>query len=51
MEYVLRIDSRGRVVIPSEVRKSLGISRAVKLRVRGKSIIIEPFENPHRGTL
>ena len=39
VEYILRVDRRGRVVIPSEVRKSLSIGRAVKLRVRGKSIL------------
>lgn len=46
MEYILRVDSKGRVVIPSEIRKSLSIGRAVKLRVRDKSIIIEPVEDP-----
>ena len=46
VEYILRVDRRGRIVIPSEVRKSLGIGRAVKLRVRGKSIVIEPIEDP-----
>jgi len=46
MKRILRIDDRGRIVIPSEVRKSLGIGKAVKLRVKGRMIILEPVEDP-----
>lgn len=46
MKRILRIDDRGRIVIPSEVRRSLGIGKAVKLRVKGRMIILEPVEDP-----
>ncbi len=45
-EYVVRIDNRGRIIIPSEIRKMLGLQKAVKLRVEGKKIVIEPLEDP-----
>ncbi len=37
MEYVVTIDERGRIVIPAEVRRRLGIrgKRRVLLRVKG----------------
>ena len=46
VERVVRVDSRGRVVIPSEVRKALNIGRAVKLRVKDGAVILEPVEDP-----
>ena len=46
MEYVVRVDDRGRIVIPSEVRRALNIGRAVRLRVEGKALILEPIQDP-----
>jgi AbrB family looped-hinge helix DNA binding protein len=46
VEYVLRVDGRGRIVIPSEVRKRLGIGRLVRLRVEDGRAVIEPVRDP-----
>jgi len=46
MNIVLKVDERGRVVIPSEVRRRVGIKRAVRLHVEGRRIILEPVEEP-----
>ena len=45
MDFVLRVDERGRVVIPSEIRKKIGIKRAVRLRLEGRKIVLEPAED------
>jgi len=41
-----RIDDKGRLLIPKEVRKGVGIGEGsfVRIGVRGKSIIVEPME-------
>ncbi|OYT30647.1 MAG: AbrB family transcriptional regulator [Thermofilum sp. ex4484_79] len=41
MEYVVTLDERGRIVIPIEVRKRLGIrgKRKVLLRIREDNVI------------
>ncbi len=46
MEILVRVDRRGRIVIPSEVRRSLGIGRVVRLRVREGRIILEAVKDP-----
>ena len=46
MEYVVRVDGRGRVVIPREVRRLLGIGRVVRLRVERGKVVIEPVRDP-----
>ena len=46
MEYTLRVDDRGRISIPSEVRKLLGIKRYVRIRVADSKIILEPVRDP-----
>ena len=42
----MRVDGRGRIVIPSEVRRLLGIGRVLRLRVEGEKIILEPVKDP-----
>lgn len=46
MEYVLRVDRKGRVVIPSEVRRRLGIEGFVRLRVESGRVVLEPARDP-----
>ena len=46
MELIVSVDSKGRVVIPAEVRRKLGIERTVKMIVKEGRIIIEPIRNP-----
>ena len=46
MEQVLRVDEKGRVLLPSALRKKLGINRLVKARVEGNRIILEPLADP-----
>ena len=46
MELILRVDRRGRIVIPSKVRKALGIGRIVKMQVKNRTLILEPVEDP-----
>ena len=46
MEFILRVDGKGRILIPSEVRSMLGIKGAVSARVVDGKIIIEPIRDP-----
>ena len=46
MEYIVRVDRRGRIVIPSSVRRELGIGRFVRLYVHDYKIVIEPINDP-----
>lgn len=43
---MLRVDERGRVLIPSRVRRELGIGRAVLMRVLDGKIVLEPIRDP-----
>ncbi|PLJ78562.1 AbrB/MazE/SpoVT family DNA-binding domain-containing protein [Infirmifilum sp. SLHALR2] len=46
MEIYVKVDKKGRLVIPSEVRRGLGIKRVLKLRVEGRRIVLEVPEDP-----
>jgi len=46
MEIYVKVDKRGRLVIPSEVRRRLGIKRVLKLRVEGRRLVLEAPEDP-----
>ncbi len=46
MEIIVRIDERGRITIPSEVRARLGLKGLAKMRVEGNRIVIEPVKDP-----
>ena len=48
MEQVLvvRVDGKGRLVIPKQLRERLGIKDAVRLRVEGDRLVIEPVRDP-----
>jgi len=43
MEYVLRVSSKGQVVIPAEVRRKFNIKSRVILRVEDGEIKLIPF--------
>jgi AbrB family looped-hinge helix DNA binding protein len=44
----VRLSSKGRIVIPAEVRSQLGLKRGSLLTVRleGKRVVMEPLEEP-----
>jgi len=46
VELLLKIDKKGRITIPSEIRHKLKIKDIVKLRVMENMLIIEPIRNP-----
>ena len=46
MEYIVRVDDRGRISIPSDVRKLLGIKHYIRLRVADGKVILEPVKDP-----
>ncbi|MFQ5710972.1 MAG: AbrB/MazE/SpoVT family DNA-binding domain-containing protein [Candidatus Geothermarchaeales archaeon] len=48
MNLIVRLDERGRVTIPSEVRKSLGIDKDAELilEVRGSRIVLTKKLSP-----
>ncbi len=45
MGRILRVDDRGRVVIPSDVRERLGIKRYVRMYARDGKVILEPVRD------
>lgn len=44
--YIQRVDDKGRIVIPRNIRKTLKIGKAVKLYVQDGKLIVEPMEDP-----
>lgn len=46
MEYLVRIDDKGRIVIPLEIRKKFKLRKLVILRVENDKIIIQPIKDP-----
>ena len=46
MEVLVRVDGKGRLVIPKELRERLGIHGLVRLRVEGDKLIVEPIRDP-----
>jgi len=45
-EEPVRIDEKGRVLIPLKIRKRLGMKNLVRISVRGKKVILEPVLDP-----
>ena len=47
MEYIVRVDDKGRVLIPKEIRKLLGIDekKYVKIMQYKDKIVLEPIES------
>ena len=46
MEATLRVDEKGRVLIPARMRREVGMGRLVRARVEGGRIVLEPVRNP-----
>ncbi|MHA1593410.1 MAG: hypothetical protein ACTSXX_01580, partial [Candidatus Baldrarchaeia archaeon] len=46
MSIILRVDKDGRLVIPAEIIKRIGIEKFAKLRLERRKIILEPAEDP-----
>ena len=46
MEFILRVDEKGRILIPSEVRSMLNVKGAVRVRIERGKLIIEPIKDP-----
>ena len=53
VEETLNVDERGRVVIPSHIRKAVGIRGRGKLLVKceGSKIILEPYPGDLNGNV
>lgn len=45
MSIVVRVDRRGRLVIPKELREKFGIRDYVEISVEGNKIIIRPIKS------
>ena len=45
-EATLKVDEKGRVVIPSNIRKQLKIKNTVKISVKEREITLRPMEDP-----
>lgn len=43
---LVKVDEKGRVLIPADVRKKLGLEGVVKLDVVGGRVVIEAVEDP-----
>lgn len=46
MELILRVDRKGRILIPAEVRRLIGLKDAVRARIEDEKLILEPIRNP-----
>jgi bifunctional DNA-binding transcriptional regulator/antitoxin component of YhaV-PrlF toxin-antitoxin module len=46
VEMLLRVDGKGRILIPRALREKLGIGRLVRARVEEGRIVIEPVGDP-----
>ncbi len=46
MELLLRVDAKGRILIPASIRRELGLERVVRARVEGGRLVIEPVGDP-----
>jgi len=45
-EITVKVDRRGRIVIPSNIRRRFNIRNIVKIVVKGEEIILKPVEDP-----
>jgi AbrB family looped-hinge helix DNA binding protein len=46
LEIILRLDEKGRILIPAEIRRALGLSEVVKARVEEEKLILEAMQDP-----
>ena len=45
-ELTVRVDEKGRVVIPSSIRRQLNIKNVVKISVKDGEVALKPVEDP-----
>jgi len=45
-EVTVKVDRKGRIVIPSNIRRRFNIKNLVKIIVRGEEITLKPVEDP-----
>jgi len=47
MSVVVKVDEKGRILIPKDIRESVGVKEKsyVKVRVEGRRIVIKPLES------
>ncbi|RLF98276.1 MAG: AbrB family transcriptional regulator, partial [Candidatus Wolframiiraptor sp.] len=43
---LVRMDEKGRVLIPLKIRRRLGMKNLVRIRVEGEKVILEPVPDP-----
>lgn len=48
-EVTVKVDGKGRVVIPSWIRKQLNVKNIVKISIKGGVITLKPVEDPLRS--
>jgi len=46
VELILKLNDKGRILIPANIRKALKIKNAVKVIVKNNELIIKPIEDP-----
>jgi AbrB family looped-hinge helix DNA binding protein len=46
LEFILKVDDKGRILIPKEIRSLLNIENFVSARVENGKLIIEPIKDP-----
>ena len=46
VESIVRVDERGRITIPSDIRARVGLKSLARIRVEGDRIVIEPIKDP-----
>lgn len=45
-EVTVKVDEKGRVVIPSNIRRQLNIKNIVKMSIKGEEVTLKPVEDP-----
>ena len=45
-DVFVKVDNKGRILIPQRIRRKLNIKNLVGIKVQGKKLIIEPIEDP-----
>ncbi len=43
---IVKVDGKGRIVIPKNIRRQLNIGRHVILRIEDNKIVLEPIRDP-----
>lgn len=46
LETIVRVDAKGCITIPIEIRKRLGIEHVARISIENDKIIIEPIRDP-----